>query len=151
MNWRLRPRSSAKPLPHYVPGPIVSDYNEACLIRDLSPKASATLSRRCLQGMIRDYWGISKRRLVEEVGALQGHVDPTTWQAIDAVRSIGNVGAHMDKDIDVIVDVEPEEAQLLIGLIELLIKEWYIARHDRNERMQALVALAAGKKASQTP
>ena len=31
------------------------------------------------------------------------------WQAIDAVRSIGNIGAHMEKDINLIVDVDPEE------------------------------------------
>jgi hypothetical protein len=52
--WSLIPSSSAKTFPNYVPKVILDDYNEACLIRDLSPKASATLSRRCLQGMIRD-------------------------------------------------------------------------------------------------
>ncbi|MCB1884663.1 MAG: DUF4145 domain-containing protein [Geminicoccaceae bacterium] len=29
----------------------------------MSPKASATLSRRCLQSMIRDFWTISKDTL----------------------------------------------------------------------------------------
>lgn len=145
-SWRLKPNSSAKPLPDYIPAPIVDDYNEACLIRDLSPKASATLSRRCLQGMIRDFWKIKKDTLFLEVNALKDHVDASTWEAIDAVRKIGNIGAHMEKDIDVIVDVEPEEAQLLIGLIEMLIKDWYVAKHEREERMKALVATAAAKK-----
>lgn len=148
--WKLRPNSSAKPIPNYVPTPIVNDYIEACLIRDLSPKASATLSRRCLQGMIRDFWTISKSRLIDEIKALEDKIDPATWAGIDAVRSIGNIGAHMEKDINVIVDVEPEEAQLLIGLIEMLIKDWYIARHDREERMKGLIALAASKKPAQT-
>ena len=31
---------------------LMDDYEEACAIVNLSPKASATLSRRCLQGMI---------------------------------------------------------------------------------------------------
>jgi hypothetical protein len=53
--WRLLPESSAIPQPDYIPLPLVTDYYEACRIRDLSPKASATLSRRCLQGMIRHY------------------------------------------------------------------------------------------------
>jgi len=39
-------------------------------------------------------------------------VDPLTWEAIDAVRKLGNIGAHMEKDINVIVDVDPEEAEL---------------------------------------
>lgn len=77
-----------------MPGPIVEDYNEACLIRDLSPKASATLARRCLQGRIRDSWGLSENRLIDEIRKLSDKVDPETWAAIDAVRGVGNTGAH---------------------------------------------------------
>jgi hypothetical protein len=32
--------------------------------------------------------------------------------AIDHVRKIGNIGAHMEADINVIVEVEPKEAQI---------------------------------------
>jgi hypothetical protein len=145
MKWQLRPQSSAKPFPDYIPAPILQDYAEACLIRDLSPKASATLSRRCLQGMIRDYWGIAKARLIDEIGELKGKVDGITWKAIDAVRSIGNVGAHMEKDINVIVDVDPEEASLLLGLIEVLLEEWYVRRHERELHMQKVISAAASK------
>ena len=45
---RLLPTSSARVFPEYVPKPIRQDYEEACDILDRSPKASATLSRRCL-------------------------------------------------------------------------------------------------------
>lgn len=48
LKWHLKPQSSAKPFPSYIPTPILQDYGEACLIRDLSPKGSATLARRCL-------------------------------------------------------------------------------------------------------
>lgn len=146
--WQLIPASAAKILPEYVPQAIRADYEEACLIRDLSPKASATLSRRCLQGMIRDFWNVRKRSLKQEVDALQEHVDATTWAAIDSVRAIGNIGAHMEKDIDHIVDVVPQEAALLISLVETLIDEWYVARHDREQRMQSVIA-ASQLKANQ--
>lgn len=149
--WQLRPNSSAKPLPDYIPRSIVEDYNEACLIRDLSPKASATLSRRCLQGMIRDFWGISKSRLIDEIKALEDKVDPETWGAIDAIRDLGNIGAHMEKDINIIVEVDPDEAQMLIDLIELLVKEWYIARYNREQRVSGIKKLAAEKKAAKKP
>jgi hypothetical protein len=145
--WHLLPESEAKFLPDYVPAPIQQDYKEACRIRDLSPKASATLARRCLQGMIRDFWKISKSKLKDEVDELQTKVDSDTWQSIDAVRSVGNIGAHMERDIDVIVDVEPGEAQLLIGLIEQLINDWYIVREDRRKRTEDLKKLADAKKA----
>ncbi|MBA1243418.1 DUF4145 domain-containing protein [Pseudomonas japonica] len=144
--WDLRPQSSAIVFPDYVPGPIREDYEEACAIKTLSPKASATLSRRCLQGMIRDYWGIIRGRLVEEVRALEEKVDPETWQAIDAIRTIGNIGAHMEKDINEIVEVDPDEAQLLIGLIEMLIKDWYVARYKRQQHLKKIVEAAKYKK-----
>ncbi len=146
--WSLIPPSSAKVFADYVPEPIRDDYTEACMIRDLSPKASATLSRRCLQGMIRDFWGITKARLVDEIEAIKDKVDAHTWAAIDAVRSVGNIGAHMEKDINVIVDVEPQEAQLLIGMIEMLIKDWYVMRQERKERLAAIVQVKDAKNAA---
>ena len=148
-SWPLRPDSKAKPWPSYIPEPLIADYNEACQIELLSPKASATLSRRCLQGMIRDFWGIKKARLIDEINSLQDRLDGQTWDAIDAVRKIGNIGAHMEKDINVIVDVDPEEARVLIELIETLFEEWYVTRHERAQRMAKIKAAADGKSPQQ--
>ena len=144
--FHLIPAAEIKIFPEYIPTPIIADYNEACLIRDLSPKASATLARRCLQGMIRDFWGVKKDRLIDEIEAIKNKVDPTTWKAIDAVRKIGNIGAHMEKDIDLIIDVEPGEAKLLIGLIETLINDWYIVRQKRKESMEEIINIVRIKK-----
>lgn len=144
--WQLRPSSNAKVFPNFVPKPILDDYTEACLIVDLSPKASATLSRRCLQGIIRDFWGISKNKLFDEINEIKTKVDIETWNAINAVRSIGNIGAHMEKDINIVIDVDPQEAQLLIELIEMLIKEWYVARNTRELNLAKIVAIADSKK-----
>ena len=69
--WKLIPESSAKPQPEYIPTGIKQDYYEACKIRDLSPKALATLARRCIQGMIRDFCKISKGTLFDEIKALK--------------------------------------------------------------------------------
>ncbi|EPE2682047.1 DUF4145 domain-containing protein [Vibrio alginolyticus] len=145
-SWQLQPNSTAKTFPDYIPKAILSDYEEACLIRDLSPKSSATLARRCLQGILRDFWEVKPARLVDEIKSIKDKIDPLTWAAIDGVRGIGNIGAHMEKDINVIVDVEPEEAALLINLLEILIKEWYINRHEREQRMQALIGVAQQKQ-----
>jgi Domain of unknown function (DUF4145) len=147
-HWKLVPESAAKVLPDYVPAVIVDDYVEACLIVDKSPKASATLARRCLQGMIRDFHGISKDRLVDEIKAIQPLIDPLTWEAVDAVRSIGNIGAHMEKDINLIVDVDEGEAKELIQLIELLINDWYVTRHNRQVQLESIKAIKAAKDAA---
>lgn len=144
--WRLIPDAELELFPDYVPASVLADYREAALIRELSPKASATLSRRCLQGMIRDFWRIKAGRLVDEIELLEHQIDPLTWNAIDAVRKIGNIGAHMEKDINEIVEVDPQEAGLLIGLIETLIRDWYVGRHERQTRMASIVATANSKK-----
>jgi hypothetical protein len=155
-DWRLLPESSAKPQPDYIPEQLRNDYVEACRIRDLSPKASATLARRCLQGMIRDFCGISKGRLIDEIrelrkfvngGTAPSGVTPESVDAIDNVRSIGNIGAHMEKDIGLIVDIDPDEAQLLIELIETLFADWYVERQKRAERFAKIAALKAEKDA----
>jgi hypothetical protein len=149
--WNLIPPSKAKTFPSYVPKAVLDDYREACLIQELSPKASATLSRRCLQGILRDFWKVKPGRLVDEIEAIKDQVDSVTWAAIEAVRKIGNVGAHMEKDINVIVDVDPNEAELLVGLVETLIREWYIAREERQKRMGAIVKAASAKTPPQSP
>jgi hypothetical protein len=148
-NWSLIPESKAKSFPNYIPKPILDDYREACLIRDLSPRASATLSRRCLQGIIRDFWQVKPGRLAGEIEQIKDKVDVDTWKAIDGVRSVGNIGAHMEEDINVIVDVEPHEAQLLVELIEILLKDWYVAREQKRLHLEAIVKLSAEKKSAQ--
>ncbi len=144
--WQLVPEANAKPFPELIPQQLRSDYHESCLIKDKSPKASATLSRRCLQGIIRDFWGISRKTLFEEIAELEDKVDATTWNAIDSVRKVGNIGAHMESDVNLIIDVEPDEASLLIWLIETLFEEWYIERFNREQKMQRISAIAQKKK-----
>lgn len=147
--WRLVPWGKARAFPHYIPLAIRNDYAEAHSILELSPKAAATLARRAVQGIVRDYWKIVKATLNLELQELEKRVgqDITreTWEGIDAVRSVGNIGAHMEKDIDLIVEVEAGEAALLIELVETLIEDTYIARHERQERHAQLMALKEAK------
>lgn len=141
----VSPSSSAKQYPDYIPKAIRDDYEEAYSIVDLSPKASATLSRRCLQGMIRDFWNIHKKRLVEEINELQSLIPASQWNAINALRKVGNIGAHMEQDVNTIVDVDSGEAEKLLKLIELLIDKWYIARHDEEQLLSDITAIADDK------
>ena len=148
----IHPQARYQHFPDYVPVGIREDYEEACLIQDRSPKASATLARRCLQGMIRDFWEIKgERTLYHEIDAIKDKVPAAQWRAIDAVRQIGNIGAHMERDVNLIVDVEPEEAGELLQLIELLIEKWYISRHDEEELYKRVTELALAKKEAKNP
>ena len=151
MQCYLRPDSIAKPQPDYIPMAIRQDYEEACKILDLSPKASATLSRRCLQGMIRDFWSskvqdLKKDTLWHEIEAIKDDVDPETWDVLKATKDVGNIGAHMQKDVNLIIDVTSQEATQLIETIEYLFKDWYILRHTRAEHRKRLQKTADLKK-----
>ncbi|MGM0239894.1 DUF4145 domain-containing protein [Enterococcus sp. AZ103] len=136
--WNLYPDSIAKQLPDYIPSSIIEDYVEACKIVKLSPKSSATLSRRCLQGMIRDFWNVKKSRLIDEIDAITDKVDLETQEVLHSLRQLGNIGAHPEKDINLIIDIESDEAELLILFIEYLFEEWYIKRHERKSMLKKI-------------
>lgn len=135
----IEPEFTCKKYPNYIPEQIRNDYEEAVSIIDKSPKASATLFRRCLQGMIHDFWNIKEKNLNAEITSLKGKVPSSQWTAIDGLRNLGNIGAHMEKDINLIIDIDPQEAVKLQKLVELLIEKWYIARHDEEEIYKSIV------------
>lgn len=145
------PPATAMHLPVYIPEAIRQDYLEAIQIADLSPKASATLARRCLQGMIHDFWGIKEKNLNAEITSLRGKIPSKQWEAIDALRKIGNIGAHMENDTQLIVDVEPDEAKKLLKVIELLFKNWYIADHEDNQLLDEVREMAEEKESVRSP
>ena len=156
--WSLLPDSKAKPQPDYIPAHIRKDYEEACKIAQLSPNASAVLARRCLQSMIRDFCNITEKTLHKEIEKLKISVEERkipsvteeSIQAIDNIRKMGNIGAHMEKPTGILIDIEPEEADLLIQLIETLFKDWYVARNERQERLNAIQAISAKKEQQKT-
>lgn len=140
------PRSFGRRLHDSVPAGIIEDYAEAHSILEESPKAAATLARRAIQGMIRDFHGISKRTLKAEIDALEELVEADVWAAIDVVRSVGNIGAHMERDVDVIIEVEPNEAENLLGLVTLLSDDWYKSKADREQRLADIKEIGEKKE-----
>lgn len=144
--WDLIPENVCKHYPNYIPLQIRNDYEEASAIINKSPKAAATLLRRCLQGMIRDFWGIKKSKLYDEIGELKDKISVSQWKALDGLRSIGNIGAHMEKDVNLIIDIEPDESIKLQKLIELLFDKWYIARYEEENLYLDIVQVAEEKK-----
>ncbi len=131
---------NAMALPEYIPESLREDYYEAYKIIELSPKSSATLTRRCLQGMIRDFWSIKKSRLVDEIEELEKNskIDEEAKRILDIIREIGNKGAHLEKDVNLIIDIKKEDAKILLNLLEELFQNWYIAKHEKEERLKKL-------------
>ena len=134
--WALVPPSRARSFPVSLPPEVLEDYEEACLTIESSPKVAAALSRHCLSGMLRDFWRVQPGRLGDEFRQVKGSVDPLTWEAIESVRKTGMIGARMDNEGAEILETEPGEAQMLIGLIETLIEDWYVGRQERRKRLE---------------
>ena len=44
------------------------------------------------------------------------------------------------------VDIEPNEARLMISLIEFFMQHWYIQRHEEEEMLNAIVGVAQQKQ-----
>lgn len=148
---RIYPSGAGKPFPVGVPVPMLADYQEAWAILNLSPKSAATLARRCLQAMIRDFCNIRERTLYHEIEKLEERlaaddlpkgVEPETIAAMKVLKDKGNIGAHMTEVDGRIVDVEPGEAAQLLGLIEMLFSDWYVARHKRQQSLAKIEAMA---------
>jgi hypothetical protein len=108
----------------------------------LSPKASAALSRRILQNIIREDFNIERRDLAKEIDsfiALPG-IPSYLADAVDAVRNIGNFAAHPLKDTNTgeVVDVEPGEAEWLIEVLDALFDFKFVQPRRLAERKQKL-------------
>ena len=50
-------------------------------------------------------------------------------------------------DINLVIDVEPKEAQALIGLIEIMFEEWYVAKHECEGKLKELEGLLGKENA----
>jgi hypothetical protein len=147
--WALVPPSSAISFPVAVPQKVLEDYREACLTIDLSPKVAAALARRCLSLMLRDFWQVQPGRLIDEFRQIKGPVDPLTWEAIESVRQSGMIGTRFESEGAEILETEPGEAKLLIGLIETLVQDWYVAREERRKRLVAIKQIASTDSAEE--
>jgi Domain of unknown function (DUF4145) len=85
---------SRTPLSKDVPDEFAQDYREACLVLGDSPKASAALSRRCLQHIFREKAKTKKKDLADQIEEVIPSLPSYLAGLIDGVRVIGNFAAH---------------------------------------------------------
>ena len=145
------------PVPREVPADIGQDYVEACRVLPFSAKASAALSRRCLQTILHEH-GYKARDLAKEIELLLNETDPkkgipeSLRLTVDAIRNFGNFSAHPVTDLTTLqlIDVEPEEAEWCLETIEEMFRHFYV-RPEQAKARKALLdekLAAAGKPPS---
>ncbi len=118
------------PVPAEVPADFAEDYNEACAVLHDSPKASAALSRRCLQHILREVAGVKHATLFDEIDeVLESNQLPSYLaKVIDGVRNTGNFAAHpiKSKSTGEVVPVEPGEAEWNLDTLEGLFDFYFV-------------------------
>jgi hypothetical protein len=154
--WQVYPVSASRgPVPPQVPAKIAEDYIEACNVLRISAKASAALSRRCLQHMLHDHGYKHREGLGKEIDLLLNEEDRTKAipvklrTTIDAIRNFGNFSAHPidDKSTLQIIEVEPHEAEWCLEVIEECFEHFYVGPAEAQARKDALnEKLLAAKK-----
>jgi Domain of unknown function (DUF4145) len=149
----IRPKGTTRsPCPPEVPPSIAEDYTEACLVLADSPKASAALSRRCLQNVLRDAAKVKPSNLADEIQQVldRGHLPSHLAEIVDAVRQTGNFAAHPVKSqvSGQILPVEPHEAEWNLDVLEALFDFYYVQPMIIAKKRAALNAKLqeAGKK-----
>ena len=131
--------TNRQPVPAEVPEEFTADYREACLVLADSPKASAALSRRCLQHILQENSDAkTQNNLAKTIGEVID--DPKTPRdvagSLDMVRNIGNFSAHPNKSTNTgeIVPVEPVEAEWCLDVIEMLFDLYFVRPSEIQRR-----------------
>jgi hypothetical protein len=135
---------SRNPLSSDVPESFARDYKEACLTLADSPKASAALSRRCLQHILREVAKVKHGNLADEIQssidskALPSHLT----ESLDAVRNIGNFAAHpiKSKASGEVLEVEQGEAEWNLDVLESLFDFYFVQPAQLQRKRDALNA-----------
>ncbi len=134
--------ATSRPVPQEVPEKYAKDFDEACAVLLASPKASAAISRRLLQTIIREEYKINGRSLAEEIEKFIKLKDIPSYiaDAVDAVRNIGNFAAHPLKDTNTgeIIEVEPGEAEWLLDVLEAVFDFVFVQPEKLKARKESL-------------
>ena len=142
-------------LPADVPAPFAKDYREACNTLADSPRASAAMSRFCLQRLLRERANVKPDDLSKEIDQVLGALPSDLAEDLDAIRAIGNFGTHpiKSKNTGQIVDVEPGEAEHLLTVLEELLDFYFVrpaARAAKRAEINKKLS-DAGKPPLKTP
>lgn len=122
------PKTREMPDTESIPDDYKSDYIEAYNVLDISPKASAALSRRCLQRLLRERAEVTPGILVDEINQVLDKLPPGLRENVDVIRHFGNFAAHANKNLQTgeIIDVEPSEAEWTLEILKSLLEYFVI-------------------------
>lgn len=115
-------------LPPEVPPAYSEQFYEACSVLRYSPRASAALSRICLQNLLRQIAGVQPGKLKDELQQIleSGKLSSTIIQDINALYSISSFLNSDNQDCSIIHPADLAEANLYIKVLNQLFKYYFL-------------------------
>ncbi len=132
------PKGTVRPVSPEVEDEFANDFREACSVIGDSEKASAALSRRCLQNLLCEKAKTKAKNLAAQIQEVidSGTLPSNLAEAIDSVRLIGNFAAHPIKSQHTgeVIEVEAGEAEWLLDTLEALFRLLLRAAREVKEK-----------------
>ena len=136
------PRNASRPLPKEVTELYSKQFSQAVEVLPISHEASAAISRRCLQLLLREEAKVTPQDLSKEIQeVIDSHSLPSDLEeSIDAIRIIGNFASHPIKSTNTgeIVNVEEGEAEWTLEVLEDLFDYYLVKPIIRKKKRDAL-------------
>lgn len=130
LSFRAYPTSKSRPIASEVVDPYRQDFIEASKVLEDSPKASAALSRRNVQAVLRDKAATKSKDLYDQIEEVikSGAVPSYISEGLHGVRVIGNFAAHPLKSTNsgAIIEVEANEAEWNLETLERLFDFYFV-------------------------
>jgi hypothetical protein len=148
------PRDVSRPVAEEVDERYRRDFKEAEAVLPQSAKASAALSRRMLQDILREKAKVTESNLNNEIQEVMDSGKVPSWLAdnLDAVRVVGNFAAHPIKSTHSgeVVEVERGEAEFLLEVLEGLFDFYFVQPKRARQQRDAIKREASGSWQART-
>jgi hypothetical protein len=148
---------------YIVPEEVPAKYHELLrqtyLVLKVSPVAAAVMCRRLLESILADeVTGLARGRLVDKIEKYveMEHEPYSIRQGVDAIRNLGNFGAHSSTDMTTgeLIGVEREDAEFAWDLVLEAIDHYFVSKQEQAAfltRVQAMKARAGNTRAPILP
>lgn len=136
-------------LPNAIDKKFIKYHEEASSVLPYSARASAALSRLCLEVLLKEKYKIKNGTLKDKIDTFEnmGILSSELIKDMQYIKQIGNDGAHLNTNsAGSIVDVNKKNAETLLVLLENLFDFCFVQPKERKERMNNIKKRMERKK-----
>jgi hypothetical protein len=135
--WTLLPPPGSGRKLDGVPAAILTDFQEAVRIVALSPRCASVLARQCFQKAIMDFYKPPKLPMEKIPELLKARLHPYTWEAIaNLLQANPELNQWVKKGVTTAAEVSLENAEAVIRLTELFLKETYVSKFEKARQLR---------------